>query len=66
MFFIAPITSPYHLNVTARKPWSLWKLKAMADEEAAKGQDLITDMVRRLTRDILVATNRLDALRPPR
>ena len=44
---------------------SLWKLKAMVDEEAAKGKDLIKDMVRRLKRDILVATNRLDALRPP-
>ena len=29
-----------------------------------KGKDLIKDMVRRLKRDILVATNRLDALRP--
>ena len=44
---------------------SLWKLKAMVDEEAAKGKDLIKDMVRRLKRDILVAANRLDALRPP-
>jgi len=26
---------------------------------------LIKDMVRRLKRDIVVATNRLDALRPP-
>jgi len=42
---------------------SLWKLKAMVDEEAAKGNDLIADMVRRLNRDILVATNRLDALK---
>ena len=41
---------------------SLWKLKDMVDEEAARGKDLITDMVRRLKRDILVATNRLDAL----
>ena len=41
---------------------SLWKLKAMVDDEAAKGKDLIKDMVRRLKRDILVATNRLDAL----
>ena len=41
---------------------SLWRLKAMVDDEAGKGKDLITDMVRRLKRDILVATNRLDAL----
>ena len=37
----------------------------MVDEEAANGKDLITDMVRRLKRDIVVATNRLDAMRPP-
>jgi len=42
---------------------SLWKLKLMVDEEAAKGKDLVQDMVRRLKRDILVASNRLDALR---
>jgi hypothetical protein len=44
---------------------SLWKLKMMVDDEAVKGKDLIADMVRRLKRDIVVATNRLDALRPP-
>lgn len=43
----------------------MFQLKTMIDEEAAKGKDLIKDMVRRLKRDILVATNRLDALRPP-
>ncbi len=42
-----------------------WKLKAMVDDAAAKGKDLVADMVRRLKRDIMVATNRLDALRPP-
>lgn len=45
---------------------ALWKLKVMVDQEAAQGRDLIKDMVRRLKRDITVATNRLDALRPPR
>lgn len=44
---------------------SLWKLKVMVDQEAALGKDLIKDMVRRLKRDIVVSTNRLDALRPP-
>ena len=43
----------------------MWQLKQMVDDEAAKGKDLVKDMVRRLKRDILVATNRLDALRPP-
>jgi hypothetical protein len=41
----------------------MFQLKAMIDEEAAKGKDLVRDMVRRLKRDILVATNRLDAMR---
>lgn len=44
---------------------SLWKLKVMVDHEAAHGTDLIRDMVRRLKRDIVASTNRLDALRPP-
>ena len=52
-------------ELAAMKESSLWKLKAMVDDEAAKGNDLIKDMIRRLRRDILVATNRLDALRPP-
>ena len=43
---------------------SLWQLKAMVDAEAAKGNDLMADMIRRLNRDILVARNRLDALKP--
>ena len=42
-----------------------WKLKTMVDDAAAQGKDLVADMVRRLKRDIMVATNRLDALRPP-
>lgn len=50
---------------TALQESAMWQLKAMVDEEAAKGKDLVKDMVRRLKRDILVATNRLDALRPP-
>ena len=42
----------------------LWKLKTMVDEAAVGGKDLVADMVRRLKRDILVTTNRLDAMRP--
>ncbi len=49
----------------ALKDSPMWQLKAMVDDEAAKGKDLVKDMVRRLRRDILVATNRLDALQPP-
>jgi hypothetical protein len=43
----------------------LGRLKALVDEAAANNKDLVRDMVARLKRDILVATNRLDALRPP-
>ena len=50
-------------DLAALQDSSLWKLKAMVDDEASKGKDLIADMVRRLKRDILVAGNRLDALR---
>jgi hypothetical protein len=42
----------------------LGKLKAMVDEAATNGKDLVRDMIGRLKRDILVATNRLDAMRP--
>lgn len=47
---------------------SLWHLKAMVDDAAASGKDLVGDMVRRLQKDILVAQNRLDAItwRPDR
>jgi hypothetical protein len=47
------------------KDTPLWKLKAMVDEAAAKGKDLVRDMIGRLKRDIMAATNRLDAMRPP-
>ncbi|MGE3179079.1 MAG: hypothetical protein AB7O32_16535 [Vicinamibacterales bacterium] len=47
------------------KDTPLWKLKALVDEAAARGKDLVRDMVRRLKRDIMVAENRLNALRPP-
>ncbi len=44
---------------------SLWQLKAMVDQAAVRGKDIVQDMVRRLQRDIMAATNRLDAMRPP-
>ena len=53
-------------DLTALNESPLGKLKAMVDEAAAQGKDLVRDMVGRLKRDILVATNRLDAIRPPR
>lgn len=44
----------------------VWKLKAMVDEAASRGKDLVGETIARLQRDITVATNRLDAMRPPR
>jgi len=41
----------------------LYQLKVQVDEAAARGRDLIADMVVRLKRDIMAATNRLDAMR---
>ena len=53
------------LDLSALRDSPLGKLKAMVEEAAASGKDLVRDMVGALKRDILVATNRLDALRPP-
>ena len=53
-------------DLAALKESPLGTLKAMVDEAAAQGKDLVRDMIGRLKRDILVATNRLDAIRPPR
>lgn len=52
-------------DLAALQESPMWQLKAMVDAEAARGKDLVKDMVRRLKRDILVATNRLEALQPP-
>lgn len=41
----------------------LGSLKVMVDEAAVKGKDLVAQMVTQLRRDILVATNRLEAIR---
>jgi hypothetical protein len=41
----------------------LYQLKTRVDEAAARGGDLMADMVRRLKRDIMAATNRLEAMR---
>jgi hypothetical protein len=53
-------------DLVALRESPLGKLKAMVDDAAASGKDLVRDVVGRLKRDILVATNRLDAMRPPR
>jgi hypothetical protein len=41
----------------------LYELKTMVDKAADRGKDLVADMVIRLKRDIMAATNRLDAMR---
>jgi hypothetical protein len=53
-------------DLAALQDSPLGKLKAMVDEAAATGKDLVRDMIGRLKRDILVAINRLDAIGPPR
>jgi hypothetical protein len=45
------------------KDTPMWKLKTMVDEAAGRGKDLVRDMVGRLKRDIMVARNRLEAIR---
>lgn len=51
-------------DLAAMKTAPLWELKAMVDEAAVRGKDIVRDMVLRLTRDIMAATNRLDAMLP--
>jgi hypothetical protein len=50
-------------DLAALQASRLYELKAMVDEAAAGGRDLVAEMVRRLQRDIMAATNRLDAMR---
>jgi hypothetical protein len=54
------------LEVTELQDSPIWRLKAMVDDAAAGGKDLIADMVRRLERDIMAARNRLDAMQSHR
>jgi hypothetical protein len=44
------------------KDTPMWKLKALVDEAAGRGKDLVREMVGRLKRDIIVARNRLNAI----
>jgi hypothetical protein len=53
----------YARGVAELQTSSLYELKKMVDEASGKGRDLMADMVRRLKRDIMAATNRLDAMR---
>jgi hypothetical protein len=53
----------YSSEMAALQESPLWKLKAMVDDAAARGKDLVADMVRRLQRDIMASRNRLDAMR---
>jgi hypothetical protein len=51
------------LELAALMDTPMWKLKALVDDAAGRGKDLVRDMVGRLKRDIMVARNRLDAIR---
>jgi hypothetical protein len=44
------------------KDTPMWKLKAMVDEAAGRGKDLMREMVGRLKHDIMIARNRLNAI----
>jgi hypothetical protein len=50
-------------EIAALRDSPLGKLKAMVDEAAARGKDLVQEMTGRLKRDIMVARNRLEAIR---
>lgn len=49
-------------TLAALRDSPLGQLQTMVDEAAARGKDLVEDMVRRLKRDIMAARNRLDAM----
>jgi hypothetical protein len=53
----------YAGDLAALQASPLYALKTMVDEAAGRGRDLVADMVVRLKRDIMAATNRLDAMR---
>lgn len=53
----------YARDLTALRASSLYELKTMVDDAATRGRDLVDEMVARLKRDIMAATNRLDAMR---
>jgi hypothetical protein len=53
----------YTRDLEALQATPLYALKSTVDDAAARGSDLMADMVRRLKRDILAATNRLEAMR---
>jgi hypothetical protein len=49
-------------DLAALKESPMWRLKAMVDDAAANGKDLVREMTDRLKVDIMVARNRLDAM----
>ncbi len=53
----------YTSDLTAARASQLYELKTMVDDAAGKGRDLIAETVKRLKRDIMAATNRLEAMR---
>lgn len=50
-------------ELAALRETPIFKLKTMVDAATADGKDLITEMIRRLQRELLVTRNRLDAMR---
>jgi hypothetical protein len=63
---LAQITEQMEANsrdLDALRASQLYELKMMSDDAAARGRDLVGEMVTRLKRDIMAATNRLEAMR---
>jgi hypothetical protein len=50
-------------DLDAQRASQLYQLKMMSDDAATRGRDLVGEMVTRLKRDIMAATNRLEAMR---
>lgn len=50
-------------DLDALRASQLYELKMMSDDAAARGRDLVGEMVMRVKRDIMAATNRLEAMR---
>ncbi|MGE3841457.1 MAG: hypothetical protein AB7I50_07705 [Vicinamibacterales bacterium] len=50
-------------ELSTLKASPMWTLKVMVDEATSRGRNLVEEMVGRLKRDIMVARNRLDAIK---
>ena len=59
------VEPPVLLQLFQRHLGAAQQFGGCGDQAAVRGKDIVKDMVGRLKRDIMAATNRLDAMRPP-